>query len=541
MSPPTPLAATATASGLRSGYQRDHHLTLQRLRGEKVRLLYDNLWQPVLSSVLAGGLLVAAMWPVVDTPLLLGWFVSLALISTLRLLLAQRFKRLPALQQQRRRWLHWFAMGAIASGCVWGASGVLLFSHDHLGQIAALSIVLAGIAAGGVTTLSSVWWIAIGFVLPILLPLKLQFLLQGSPLSILIGLMLVLFLGLIMATSRRFSRTIHDNIALRVSMGAREAQLKESENRYRSIFQHSPLGVLHFDEQGQITDCNSKLLDILGVERSNLLGYRMLDRSADRDVAQAVKDALEKGTGYYEGTYRLPKATEGTPLRAFFNGVHSASDQMIGGVAIIEDFTERKRSEAIIYRQAYYDALTDLPNRRLFIERLEALCREPESGQRGGLVMFMDMDRFKLINDTLGHAAGDDLLVQVARRLESCLHGQDMAARLSGDEFVLLALFDVSESEALDLAAARYMASVQQALAGQYRLESRWVEVTPSMGYTCFNAADCDHADVLKQADTAMYQAKTEGRARLRRYQPWMRDDVNKRVAEQASTPPIDR
>ncbi|MCO7229408.1 diguanylate cyclase [Halomonas sp. CnH100-B] len=541
MSPPTPLAATATASGLRSGYQRDHHLTLQRLRGEKVRLLYDNLWQPVLSSVLAGGLLVAAMWPVVDTPLLLGWFVSLALISTLRLLLAQRFKRLPALQQQRQRWLRWFAIGAIASGCVWGASGVLLFSHDHPGQIAALSIVLAGIAAGGVTTLSSVGWIAVGFVLPILLPLKIQFWLQGSPLSILIGLMLVLFLGLIIATSRRFSRTIHDNIALRVSMAAREAQLRESENRYRSIFQHSPLGVLHFDEQGQITDCNGKLLDILGVERPKLLGYRMLDRSADLDVAQAVRDALEKGTGYYEGTYRLPNASVGIPLRAFFNGVHSASNQRVGGVAIIEDFTERKRSEAIIYRQAYYDALTDLPNRRLFIERLEALCSEQASDRRGGLVMFMDMDRFKLINDTLGHAAGDDLLVQVARRLESCLQNDDMAARLSGDEFVLLALFEVTEGESLIAAAARYMETVQQALAGKYRLESRWVEVTPSMGYTCFNAADCDHADVLKQADTAMYQAKTEGRARLRRYQPWMSDEINKRVAEQAPNLPVDR
>ena len=539
MSPPTPL--TATASGLRSGYQRDHHITMQRLRGEKVRLLYDNLWQPVLSSVLAGGLLVAAMWPVVEAWLLLGWFAALTVISVLRLLLAQRFKRLPALQQQRQRWLRWFAIGAIASGCVWGASGVLLFSHDHPGQIAALSIVLAGIAAGGVTTLSSVGWIAVGFVLPILLPLKIQFWLQGSPLSILIGLMLVLFLGLIIATSRRFSRTIHDNIALRVSMAAREAQLRESENRYRSIFQHSPLGVLHFDEQGQITDCNSKLLDILGVERPKLLGYRMLDRSADRDVAQAVRDALEKGTGYYEGTYRLPNASVGIPLRAFFNGVHSASNQRVGGVAIIEDFTERKRSEAIIYRQAYYDALTDLPNRRLFIERLEALCGEQASDRRGGLVMFMDMDRFKLINDTLGHAAGDDLLVQVARRLESCLQNDDMAARLSGDEFVLLALFEVTEREALIAAAARYMETVQQALAGKYRLESRWVEVTPSMGYTCFNAADCDHADVLKQADTAMYQAKTEGRARLRRYQSWMSDEINKRVAEQAPNLPVDR
>ncbi|WP_404375382.1 diguanylate cyclase domain-containing protein [Vreelandella aquamarina] len=541
MSSPIPLAATATASGLRSSYQRDHHITMQRLRGEKVRLLYDNLWQPVLSSLLAGGLLVVAMWPVADIALLLGWFIALAIISGLRLLLAQRFKRLPARQQQRQRWLRWFAMGAIASGCVWGASGLLLFSHDHPGQIAALSIVLAGISAGGVTTLSAVWWVAISFVLPILLPLKLQFMFQGSPLSLLIGLMLVLFLGLIMATSRRFSRTIHDNIALRVSMAAREAQLRESESRYRSIFHQSPLGVLHFDAQGQVTDCNSKLLDILGIERSKLLGYRMLDRSADQDVARAVKDALEKGSGYYEGTYRLPKASVGTPLRAFFNGVHSASNQMVGGVAIIEDFTERKRSEAIIYRQAYYDALTDLPNRRLFIERLEAVCNEQASSQRGGLVMFMDMDRFKLVNDTLGHAAGDDLLVEVARRLESCLRKGDMAARLSGDEFVLLALFDMTEAETLDTQAARYMETVQQALAGEYRLENRWVEVTPSMGYTCFDAAACNHGDVLKQADIAMYQAKTEGRARLRRYQPWMRDEINKRVAEQAPNLPVDR
>ena len=144
---PHTLAATAIASGLHSGYQRDHHITMQRLRGEKVRLLYDNLWQPVLSSVLAGGLLVAAMWPVVDAALLLGWFTVLVAISGLRLLLAQRFKRLPALQQQRQRWQRWFAVGAIASGCVWGASGVL-FSHNHPAQIAALSIVLASIAAG---------------------------------------------------------------------------------------------------------------------------------------------------------------------------------------------------------------------------------------------------------------------------------------------------------------------------------------------------------------------------------------------------------
>lgn len=528
---PQPFNA-AIASGLRSRFKRDHHVTLKSLRSEKVRLLYDNLWSPVLASVLAGILLVAALWPVVAHWKLSGWLALLVAVSGLRLSLAYRFHRLPALEQRRQRWLRWFSMGAISAGVVWGLGSFALFTGDHPGQVAALSIVVAGISAGGVTTLSAIWWVALGFVLPIMLPLMLQFFLLGSSLSLLIGSMLTLFLGLIVVTSRRLSRIIHDNISLRVSMASREAQLMESEDRYRSIFDQSPLGVLHFDDQGTITDCNGKLLEILGVERGQLIGYCMLAPSADKAVARAVIDALSQGTGYYEGTYRLPNASVGTPLRAFFNGVHSARQEMVGGVAMIEDFTERKQHEAIIYRQAYYDALTDLPNRRMFIERLETLCADDQYAS--GLLLFMDLDRFKLINDTLGHAAGDDLLVQVARRLGGCLHEGDMAARLSGDEFVLLALTHTTTPKALDDWAEDYMQAVQLALSAPYRLESHSVEVTPSMGYTCFQASGCDHGELLKEADLAMYQAKTEGRAQRRRYQPWMLDEVQRLANSQA-------
>lgn len=535
------FSTTGTTSGLRSGYQHDHHLTTNRLHSEKVRLLYDNLWQPVLSSLVAGMLLVAAMWPIVTSWILLTWLAVLTFVSVARLTLAYYFRRLPAPQQQRRRWLYRFSAGAIAAGCVWGAGGFVLFTGENHGQVAALSIVLAGIAAGGVTTLSAVWWVALGFVLPVILPLLVQFLLLGSPLAILIGAMISLFLGLIIVTSRRLSRIIHDNIALRVSMSAREAQLQESENRYRSIFQNSPLGVLHFDEHGHITDCNDKLLEILNVNRAQLLGFRMLSRAADVDVANAVREALSTGSGYYEGTYYLPKANEGTPLRAFFNGVHSTGNDMVGGVAIIEDFSERKHAEAIIYHQASYDSLTDLPNRRLFIERLETLCDATQTKQQSGFLMFLDMDRFKLINDTWGHATGDELLIQVARRLESCLLEGGIAARLSGDEFVLLVLFEEGPEEALEAHADIYMRTVQQALSQPYRLSNRDMVVTPSIGYTRFTAAACDHEEVLKQADIAMYQAKTEGRALLKRYQPWMRDEVNKRVAEATANLPTDR
>ncbi|BBI52223.1 hypothetical protein HORIV_46440 [Vreelandella olivaria] len=125
--------------------------------------------------------------------------------------------------------------------------------------------------------------------------------------------------------------------------------------------------------------------------------------------------------------------------------------------------------------------------------------------------MFLDLDRFKLINDTWGHATGDDLLVQVAHRLERCLSEGDMAARLSGDEFVLLAMFEEETEATLEARAERYMHEVQQVLSPPYRLASHDTEVTPSIGYTCFTTADCDHEEVLKQADIAMYRAKQKG------------------------------
>ncbi|WP_340162382.1 diguanylate cyclase domain-containing protein [Vreelandella songnenensis] len=462
------------------------------------------------------------MWSSVSTGLLLGWFAALVLISTLRLMLAYFYHRATADQQKHSVWLRWFFQAAFLAGGVWGAAAILFFSPEYSRQTNILAIVLGGVAAGGVTTLSSVWRVALVFILPALLPLPVQFLLSGGELSLLMGLLLQLFLGLMLVISRRLSRIIHDNIALHVEVSSREAQLQESEDRYRSIYQHSPLGVLHFDSRGMITDCNAKLLEILGSQRDQMIGYCMLDHRADQEVATAVANALEKGTGYYEGTFYLPRRDQGTPLRSFFNAVRTASDHKIGGIAIIEDFTERKRTEAIIYRQAYYDALTDLPNRRLFIDRLNQLGHE--SSAKTGLVVFLDMDHFKRVNDTLGHAAGDDLLIQVARRLEQCQGEEGMAARLSGDEFVLLALFDITSSCAEEQQVQEFMQHMKQVLSGTYYLEGDWLKVTPSIGYTCFESDRFDASEILKQADIAMYQAKAEGRDQLKRYAPWMRE-----------------
>jgi len=508
----------------------------KRLRSEKVRLLYDSLWQPVLLGLLAAILLVVAMGPVVPARVRFSWLGALAAISLGRLVLAHYYHRATAEDQQRDCWLRRFAIGVIAGGCTWGLGCIVLFTADSLEQLAVLSIIMTGMIAGSVTTLSAISWVAMAFTTPIVLPLLFQFFVTGTPHSILLGLLLVLYSGLIFLTSRRFSATIHDNIALRVSMASREVRLLESENRYRSIFENSPLGVLHYSCDGEIIDCNAKMLDILGASRDAIIGYNMLHPAADAAVAKAVRDALHHGSGEYEGTYKLPKASVGTPLRAFFNVVHSACNKQIGGIAIVEDFTERKRQDAIIYRQAYYDSLTHLPNRRMFIERIENLWGKMCGVTRRGMLVFLDLDRFKLINDSLGHAAGDDLLVQVSRRLESTIHKGDMVARLSGDEFVLLALFDDADDSEMEAQAAAYVREVQRVLAAPYRLESRSVDVTPSIGYTCIDTRQGSCAEALRQADVAMYRAKTAGRDRMCRYHPDMKNDFQA-AADLQTTP----
>ncbi len=501
------------------------------VRREQVRMLHHHLWQPVLASVVAACLLVVTLWSVIDHGVLIGWLAAMVGVSLLRLWQVQCFYRETKANQPRLRWLWWFAGGACVGGLVWGAAGLLLFSAEHHEYQAALTMVLAGIGAGAVTTLSSVWSVAALFLIPAIAPLMVRYALIGSPVTLVIAVTMALFLALMLIASRRLSLTIGENIRLRVEMGAREASLRESENRYRTIFHSSPLGLLHFDQGGVVIDCNAKLLEIMSASRDRMIGIDMLRELPDERVKLAVSRALSDGFGYYEGDYVSLISGRTKPLRAFFNGVRNAEGAIVGGVTVIEDCTERKRAEATIHHQAYYDPLTDLPNRRLFLDRLDQALSQCRRHQARGAVLFLDMDRFKTVNDSLGHAVGDRLLCEVAARLTALLRGADIAARLSGDEFVVM-VADLQGGEAQAQHAAHTLAQrIMEALSAPYTLSGRTLRVTPSIGFVLFPRANETAVDVLKHADKAMYQAKAAGRARVCGYLPSMQAEAERRVA----------
>ena len=211
--------------------------------------------------------------------------------------------------------------------------------------------------------------------------------------------------------------------------------------------------------------------------------------------------------------------------------VQSNAEEVTHWVAVGRDITQRKNAEDMIRHLAFYDALTDLPNRQLLLDRLQrALAESARTGQFGAL-MFIDLDNFKILNDTLGHHMGDQLLQKVAQRLSQSVRKTDTVARLGGDEFVVM-VDDLSTDRDAAAYKARALAEkVLNTLREPFQLNGHQHFATPSIGVTSFCCNQSDVGELLKQADLAMYQAKSLGRNTLCFFDPAMQATVSNNAA----------
>lgn len=284
----------------------------------------------------------------------------------------------------------------------------------------------------------------------------------------------------------------------------------ESEARYRVLFAHSAAPILVASRDGRYLDCNDAALRFLECTREQLLSRRIGDHSPlGRDGVLEVHASVLDSSRAIEVDYTVEgriKTLELTITPAIWGG-----ETVLFGIG--QEITERKQMEATIRYQAYHDALTGLPNRLLFKERLDlALSQGARDGELVA-VIFLDLDRFKTINDTLGHSLGDNLLQAVAERLSRELCDGETITRLGGDEFVLLIprLTDTSEvggiaQRILDLFSSPW-------LIGGHELH-----VTCSVGVSLYPFDGQDSETLMKNADTAMYRAKEHGRNNAQMY-----------------------
>ncbi|WP_109489205.1 bifunctional diguanylate cyclase/phosphodiesterase [Occallatibacter savannae] len=305
------------------------------------------------------------------------------------------------------------------------------------------------------------------------------------------------------------------------------------ENRYRSAFETSPDGVLIARaEDGKIVDANPSFLQIMNFNLEEVVGRTSveLDMWADGEDSKKVAEALQEEEAARDLEVRLRRKKG-----EIFWAELSASFAEVEGepcvISYIRDVSEAKADEEKIRSLAFYDTLTGLPNRRLLWERLrQALVSSIRSGSKHAL-LFVDLDGFKSLNDTLGHHIGDLLLQETARRIQNCVREVDTVARLGGDEFVII-LEDLSQIPEIAAAQARTVGGkILGAIDQPFLLDGRECHTTSSMGITVFGNQNESTNEVLQQADIAMYQAKAAGRNAMFFFAPALQASVDARVA----------
>jgi diguanylate cyclase (GGDEF)-like protein/PAS domain S-box-containing protein len=311
-----------------------------------------------------------------------------------------------------------------------------------------------------------------------------------------------------------------------------ERKLTETELRISSVAFESQEAMIITNPKGVILRVNKAFTDSTGYSAEEAVGRKpnmLKSGHHDADFYRSMWETL-LSTGAWQGEiWDRRKNGEVYPKWLTISAVKDAAGVVTHYVGSHFDITERKRAEEQIKSLAFYDHLTSLPNRRLLLDRLhQALASSGRSGRNGAL-LFIDLDNFKSLNDTLGHNIGDLLLQQVAQRLEQCVREGDTVARLGGDEFVVL-LEDLSKESLEAAAQAKGIGEkILVTLNQPYYFGAQEHHNTPSIGITLFNEKQQTSEELFKQADLAMYQAKKEGRNALRFFDPQMQESINAR------------
>jgi diguanylate cyclase (GGDEF)-like protein/PAS domain S-box-containing protein len=546
MAPPNDVPQTGQARPVdpaEAMTSHDRELVNQHIEAEQIRLLYRFSLVGYLAELMVTFLLGAILWEELAHPVLFAWFVVAFVVMLSRYGLYKWFIGKQPGFDQLPHWERRFIIGACIMALLWGLIGTLLLPRTGSPQIPVIMLI-------ALLTTGSVAYYAphrtlFGFTSVVsLVPMSVMLTATGGtrPALFIGGALLVLSLLLVVVHSRVHLGLVDalgarfDNVLMGVKLGeekgrvhqinqalAQEADERRKAERAELLalqrlklhLERTPLGVIEWDLDFKVTTWNPAAEIIFGYSAAEMIGesgYKLVTGNTESERLASMWTELMQN----KGTTRVPLATrnkQGEVIHTEWYNTPLVDDteRVIGVASLMQDVTERLNTERTIHYMAHHDSLTGLPNRRLMQDRLNQAILAARRQQRHVALLFLDLDRFKLVNDTLGHDTGDFVLRDIAKRLTRVVREGDTVSREGGDEFVIV-LPDLEKPEAAQIVANKILAE----LAKPIEISGQEVTVTASIGISHYpnDATDVHH--LLKHADSAMYQAKDAGRNTVR-------------------------
>jgi diguanylate cyclase (GGDEF)-like protein/PAS domain S-box-containing protein len=512
---------------------------------EQIRLLFRYSLVGSVATLLVLSLLGAILWDeFTANAWLFGWFVVAAIVTIGRFALYKVFIHRDRPAREMRSWEMAFLAGATLTGLCWLViSTVLLPDTAHMVQRVSVVMLLMLHTTGAVAFYAPhrLAYRIVAFLT--LVPLAGALAFSGGRVDLfLAGFVLILAIVLPFVHAR-VHRSLADSLSMKRATDHLTSQLATERGRLQEVnealaeemlerlkaqqselvaaqklrlhFERTPLAVIEWDRQQRISAWNPAAEAIFGFAMSEAIGRSLADLVGTPEDKEGLElmcsELLETREGNKSTLSNATKAGRTIHCEWYNTPLVDPLGTVIGFASLVQDITERLNTERTIHYMAHHDALTGLPNRRLMQDRLTQAIMAARRKQRHVAVLFLDLDRFKVVNDTLGHDTGDFILKDVARRLVSCVREVDTVSREGGDEFVIiLPDLDVPES-------ARVVADkILKELARPVEIGGHEIHITPSIGISHYPNDATDVNQLLKHADNAMYQAKDAGRNTVR-------------------------
>lgn len=495
------------------------------------RLLFEHSRTALATNLLNGVLWSVAVWASLEPRKILIWFACLTGITLLRYAVVQQYRKHEPSGQSLDRLVTLYTVGALGAGVAWAAAGIMLINTHDLALQALAGFIMAGMAAGAVAVNASNLMTYFAFSLPMLVPLTPMLVMEGGRIQVVMGVMCAVFI-LVM---NRAVRQAHESMRHSFSLGGENASLvqdlgRELDERKKvedALFREKELAqvtlsslgdaVVTTDLHGRVLSLNPAGESLTGWPETEARGHQFGEvfrlASVHRDIAVAedpVATCIARGQPCSQGTHLQLLDRQGLfsySVELTTSPIRDRSGKAIGAVAVCHDVS------ALSYA-ASHDVLTGLINRREFLVRLEHAVSNAHTDQAEHVLCYIDLDQFKVVNDTCGHSAGDELLKELTALLHEHVREGDTLARLGGDEFGLLLPY-------CPLSKAMQIAESMRQLVKDFRFNwaGRVFEIGASIGVVQIDGNSLDVAELLRAADSACYVSKAHGRNRVHLYQ----------------------
>jgi len=519
----------------------------QKIRAELVYLLYTQAPFAIFGSCIVAAFFVYGLHFVEPNKLLFAWYLCVLGVALLRYGLVRLYlaKRPP--KEQASQWKLVFISMTLLSGLLWSSAGVGLVPKNPMYQTF-LAFSLAGIAGGAVAYYAGSRVVSAAFILPVLLPFAGWLFYQGSEPYHLLGYLVLLYTGLLLVSASRTHRAVYNAIILQFQNDALlqiqvtaqkemaivnqelrneiherkliEKLLRDSEEQYSLVTNALPVLISYVDLQLHYRFNNKAHEEWFGRSLHQITGKPIkdiLDPTAFAIFSEYYKELLSKKQITYESLMQFKKDDERYVSVTLIPYVKH--HELRGFFSLISDISPR------INYLATHDSLTDLPNRGLFNTRFTHALKNANPQKSKLALLFIDLDHFKNINDTLGHSTGDQLLIRVVAKIKMFLRDEDTFARIGGDEFAAI-LENITTDELLAIAD-----KIHNAFADPFHVDGHDIFTSISVGISVYPDDGTDLQLLLKNADLALYRAKEKGRNSFEFYTADLNEKVNKRLA----------